>query len=199
MAALLTTALVEWVACCRALGDGRIVLTARKGGIHERGGGLFAPEHERFLLLPSFVHQAPERLHPALAGEAVACAEEHRPGQVRLALWAEVVRTWKAEDLDALFSLGPELPWAPTELEARFRYRGQPFLHVLALRVHRLPVPVELPDDPAYAGCRSWVSLRQAIGTAASVPVLGTGEFEARLGRIADILGPPRAIIPQQP
>lgn len=192
----LAVSLVEWAACCRALGDARIVLTARKGGIHERGGRLFAPEHPRFLLMPSFAHQEAARMHPALADEVAASAADLRPGRIRIALWAEVVQVWKAEDLDALLALGPELPWSAAELEARFRYRDQPFLHLLALRVHRLPAPVELPDDPAYAGCRSWLTAKQAVATDGSVPVLGTGDFEARLERIADILGRPRAIIP---
>ena len=53
----LSHGLQEWAVCCRALGEGRITLVVRKGGIHERGGGLFALEHQRFALLPTFQAQ----------------------------------------------------------------------------------------------------------------------------------------------
>lgn len=191
----ITTALAEWEACCRILGDGRVLLTARKGGIHEVAGGLFAPEHPRFLLLPTREHQAGDRLHPGYAAEVLAPSDQP-PGRRRIALWAEVARAWKAEDLMAIQALGPELPFSPAELEKRFRYRGQPFLHLLALRVHRLPAPIDIPDLPAYAGCRSWLELQTAIDTEGSVPVLPIGRFEARLERIAETIGRPRGIIP---
>lgn len=192
---MLTHALQEWAAVCEALGEGRLLLTARKGGIHERGGGLFTPEHQRFALLPSFLHQAPERLQPHFAGD-VARVVPPPAGILRISLWAEVAQIWKAQELLAVQALGPELPWTPSELATRFAYRDQPHLFILALRIHRLPVPVELPDDPFYAGCRSWIPLKTPINPAGSIPVVGTGEFGIRTARIGTTIGKPRAILP---
>ena len=183
-------ALQEWAAVCEALGDGRLMLTARKGGIHEQGGE-FRPEQERFLLLPTHLHQESDRLRNSLRLDVVRTATAPRPGQITVHLWAEVAKVWRVEDLMILQSVEPELAWTNSELETRFRYRDQPWLHVLALRVFRFPVPVLIPDDPAYGGCRSWIHLKQPIPTTGSVPVLSTGTFEIRLDRIDRTLRPP--------
>ena len=44
----LRQALREWGSICQALGEGAIVALVRKGGIHERGGGLFQLRYQRF-------------------------------------------------------------------------------------------------------------------------------------------------------
>ena len=192
---MLTHALQEWAGVCEGLGDGRLLLTARKGGIHERGGGMFTPEHQRFALLPSFLHQAPERLHPFFAADLPRLVPPPA-GMLRISLWAEVAQVWKAQELMSLQALGPELPWTPAELATRFQYRGQPFLYVLALRIYRLPQPVEIVDDPAYAGCRSWIPLREVLPIAGSIPVVHSGEFGIRLSRISRTIGSLRAVVP---
>ncbi len=183
----LRTGLQEWAACCRVLAAGRGMLMVRKGGIHERGGGLFQPEHERFLLMPSWLHQARERLKPAHADQVAA---DPAPGRIRIDAWGAVAGTWKAPDLARVRALGDELIWSDAELATRFAYRDQPWLYVLALRVHRLPQPVEIADEPAYAGCRSWVPLQVAIDTAGSRPVIDDDAFAARLAAVARTLEP---------
>ncbi|MFM7244697.1 MAG: DUF1802 family protein, partial [Planctomycetaceae bacterium] len=55
------TAFKEWAVICRALATGRQDVILRKGGIVEPGGA-FRPDHESFLLLPTFLHQSPESL-----------------------------------------------------------------------------------------------------------------------------------------
>jgi hypothetical protein len=192
---MITHALQEWAVVCEALGDGRLLLTARKGGIHERGGGLFAPEHRRFALLPTRLHQAADRLLPPFAADL----ERLQPatlGRLRIDLWAEIDRVWKVEDLYALLALGPDLPWTPEEIHRRFTYREEPWLFVLALRIHRLRQPVEIADDPAYGGCRSWIALKQPIDPMGSVPVVGTGEFGIRCQRFEKHVGRSRGIVP---
>src|SRR4051812_7967608 len=160
--ASLQVGLQEWAVCCRALAEGRGLLLVRKGGIHERGGGLFRPEHERFLLMPTYLHQAAGRLKPGYAGGYLAAvAAAPTPGTIAIAAWAEVAATWKATDLERVRALGDELIWSDDELATRFAYRDQPWLFVLALRVHRLAAPAAIPDHPSYAGCRSWVPLQQ--------------------------------------
>lgn len=190
----LAVGLQEWAACCRALGDGRLVLTVRKGGIHERGGGLFRPEHDRFLLMPTHLHQDQARVAGPFAADVTETKVDPAPGKHRIGLWAEVACVWKVTDLSELHSVGPELMWTPHELETRFTYRDQPFLFVLALRVMRLPTPIEIADDPSYAGCRSWIPLKTPVNIDNSRPVVSSGYFEARLDRLNTALSPGRAI-----
>ena len=180
--------LQEWAAVCSGLGDGRLVLILRKGGIHERGGGLFAPEHDRFALLPGHLHQAVDRVATALRGSVTDTSLPPIPGRIRISHWAQVVRTWRCLDLLAVQSLQAESPYTPAEIATRFNYRDEPQIFALALRVHRFPTPYEVVDDPSYAGCRSWITLKESLVTAKSVPVLDTGYFTARLERIAAIL-----------
>lgn len=178
---MLSVALQEWAAICDRLGDGSLCLAVRKGGIHERHGGLFALEHERFALLPTYLHQDPSKLR----GSPVVPADPS-PGTHRLALWAEAAAIWKVTDRRRLDPL--DLPWTGAELDARFVYKGQPFLFVVALRVHRLPAVLAVPDHPSYAGCRSWIPLREPIDEAGSAPVIDDAAFATRLQRIATSL-----------
>lgn len=178
----LAIALQEWAAICALLVTGRLVLLVRKGGIHERGGR-FTLEHERFLLLPTFVHQAAERLRPGIPVPA-----DPAPGRHRLELWAEVAALWRVQQRSRLDALA--LPWSDAELDARFAYR-EPGLWAVALRVHRLPAAAELPDHPSYGGCRSWIRLREAIETVGSRPVLEDAAFAAELERCRRALGDP--------
>jgi hypothetical protein len=185
----LRVGLQEWAVCARALREGRVCLIVRKGGIHEPKGGAFKPEHQQFVLLPSFLHQSAERLQPAFRGDILAqSAANPVPGKIPVAAWAEVAQVWKVDELARLRNLGDESMWTPEELAARFHYRSQPWLYVLALRVHRLPAVVDIHDHPSYAGCRSWIALTDPIRTDGSVPAIPDDEFAARTARIAGAL-----------
>lgn len=177
--------LQEWASICHALLAGRLVLAVRKGGIHERHGGLFVPEHPRFALLPTHLHQRAERLRPAFAADVgVAPAA----GTIPVAGWCSVERVWKATELERVQALGDELAWTADELASRFAYRDQPFLYVLALRAWRLPAVQTIADHPSYAGCRSWIPLQHAIVTTGSTAAVDDQTFAARLARIGAIL-----------
>ncbi len=181
-------ALQEWSACCRALGDGRLTLLVRKGGIHERHGRLFTPEHERFWLLPTHLHQDATRLKPAFQADVTAPS---LGSGIPIALWAETVHVWKVTDCARITALGEELMWTDAELATRFAYRDQPWLFVLLLRVQRLTTPVTIPTDPSYAGCRSWLILTAPPADPASAaPVLDDATFARRHQHIARILDP---------
>ena len=189
-ATTLAIGLQEWSACCRALGAGRLVLAVRKGGIHERQGGLFVPEHDRFALLPTRLHQDESRLRSGF-GVEIDGGDESPAGVIRVTVWAEVARVWKATDLARVQALGDELAWTSAELATRFAYRDQPFLFVLALRAWRLPVPQDIPDLPAYAGCRSWIPLRDPVDLGGSTPAVTDPDFAARLARVESVLDTP--------
>jgi hypothetical protein len=105
---------------------------------------------------------------------------------------------WKAGDLPRIIALGAELAFTAAELEARFRYRAQPWLYVVALRVHRLAEVQCIPDLPRYAGCVSWIDLEQGIDPSASHPVLDDHAFAARLDGVSRILGCAPASAPHE-
>lgn len=186
--AALAVGLQEWAVVCRALGAGRLVLAVRKGGIHERGGGLFQLEHQRFALLPTYLHQDAGRLRPDFAAGFAADAVDPAPGTLRVASWAEAVHIWKVTELARVQALGSELLWSDAELATRFRYRDQPWLYVVALRVCRLRAVQAIPDHPSYAGCRSWIPLKDAVVTSGSTPALDDASFAARLAAIGATL-----------
>ncbi len=189
-------ALQEWAGVCEALGDGRLVLTARKGGIHEPRGGTFSPEHQRFVLLPTHLHQHPDRVRRSLRPDVERTQTPPADGTLSIQLWAECVRTWKIESLMTLRSIQPELAWTDEELATRFQYKDQPWLYVLALRIHRFVEPITIEDGARFAGCRSWIDLGQDVSAIGSFPVLSTGTFEIRTERIAESLREPRGQVP---
>src|SRR5690606_8690964 len=143
--------LQEWQVCCDALVAGDLILAVRKGGIHEHRGGLFAPEHDRFALLPTWLHQDASRLRP---GFPTPVRPPAPAGTIPVPGWCAVERVCRVADLAAVQALGAELAWSQTELATRFAYRDQPFLFVLALRAWRFATPIVITDEPAYAGCR---------------------------------------------
>ena len=86
----LSVAFKEWAVICRALAEGRQALILRKGGIAE-AGGQFAPEHNRFWLYPTFVHQQQGGIKPE-AAELRRAGEADQPatGTLRLTHFATV-------------------------------------------------------------------------------------------------------------
>ena len=60
----------------------------------------------------------------------------------------------------------------------RFSWGREQGIFALALRVHRLPQPVDLPMLKEYGGCKSWIDLDE---TPATSPVLDDLAFETKL------------------
>jgi hypothetical protein len=58
------------------------------------------------------------------------------------------------------------------------------------VRVHRLPLAVELPMSPAYGGCKSWVELEKDIVTTGARPVVDQQTFDQKLNRFLAALNP---------
>lgn len=161
----LSVAFKEWAAVCRALAAGRQSLILRKGGIAEVGGE-FRPEHARFLLYPTHFHEQqrlgikPEFL-PLLDA---AVAERPPSGVVRISHWAEVMGVRFADKLDDVLALDARHILSEETVRQRFAYR-RPGLYVLDVTVHPLPTAVEIVETPEYAGCKTWVELREPVVT----------------------------------
>ncbi|HUP60857.1 MAG TPA: DUF1802 family protein [Thermoanaerobaculia bacterium] len=159
------TALKEWANVIDALGRGEQVILIRKGGIADPSFGV---EADRFYLYPTYFHQ----------GEA-----ESRPS-VTITHWCEVVRTWSVGDTDALARLEPHVVIPRETLDARYRFRPDQALYVLAVRTWALAQPAAVAYREEYGGCRSWVSIDEEIDIDGSAPVLGEDELHAKISVI---------------
>ena len=156
------SALKEWSNVVAALGRGEQIILIRKGGIADPTFGI---EADRFYLYPTYFHQ----------GES-----EARP-RVTISHWCEVVRTWTVSDLDVLHRLEPLVAIPRETLEARYRFRPDQALYVIALRTWALASPVEIAYAEAYGGCRSWISVDDEIDIDRSTPVLTEEQLREKI------------------
>ena len=156
------TALKEWSNVVAALGRGEQVILIRKGGIADPSFGV---EAERFYLYPTYFHQ----------GEA-----EARP-TVTITHWCEVVETWTVRDFDVLQRLVPFVAMPMETLEARYRFRPDQALYVIALRTWKLAAPAEVRYRDEYGGCRSWISVDDEIAIDGSTQVLDEAELQSKI------------------
>lgn len=188
----LPIAFKEWAVICAALAQGKQALILRKGGIAEDAGA-FRVEEPRFWLFPTYTHQQQTGIRPD-AATLLAEVEASKPaaGIVRLSHWAEVTGIYHLHDELPGLMLGHLHCWSDDTVRQRFAYRA-PGLFLLAVRVFRSPEIHELPDTPAYQGCKSWVHLDQALTTAGSTPVLSDERY-ANLQRQLDLLLTPTAL-----
>ena len=159
------TALKEWSNVIEALGRGEQVILIRKGGLADPHFGV---EADRFYLYPTYFHQ----------GE-----EEARPN-VTITHWCEVVDTWRVNDADTLAQLEPFVAIPRETLEARYRFRPDQALNVIAVRTWALAKPAGVAYSEEYGGCRSWISVDEEIDVDGSKPVLGEDELGKILRRL---------------
>ncbi len=181
------TALKEWAAVIHALETGETVTLLRKGGIHERG---FDVKKPRFLLFPTYLHQAASKFRPEARGHFEAVSGEGDGTQrVNIRCAAEVVDSRTTTDESLLPALAGETIMTEDELRARYAWKPGQALHVLLVRVHRLPIPLEVPVVAAYGGCRSWITLQDpASPVRVGEPVLSDQAFAAAADRVRKIL-----------
>lgn len=155
----------EWAVVCEALACGRQTIILRKGGIHEGRDG-FRVEHEEFWLFPTRCHQEREQIvhdaHPLLERTIAA---EPPEGAVRLQHYAAVSEVFHVTEETVLPRLAGLHVLSEETVFQRFHYRT-PGLFVLAVRIYRLPEPIEIAESPHFAGCRSWVELPGELPTA---------------------------------
>src|SRR5689334_3476666 len=165
----LQVALKEWATVCHALETGRQTVLLRKGGIYEAAGE-FEVEHRQFLLFPTYLHQNLKMLKPGDQEGFEARSEE--PKQVRLSAAGVVTDILEVQSRQQMDAIEAEHVWTPPLIDMRFNYRPENPLYLLLLRTYRLAEAVTIENTLAYAGCKSWVPLEQAIATGGAVPVL---------------------------
>lgn len=188
---MLEHALKEWAVICAALAQGRQALLLRKGGVAEERGE-FVLEQQRFWLMPTYVHQQEQGVRAEAQSLLEQVRAEQPPaGTLRLSHFAEVTGVYHVHDLLPALMLAHLHYWTDDTVEKRFNYRS-PGLYVLPLRVYRAAQVHEIPDSPAYVGCKSWVHLDRFLPTAGSTPVLGDKDYED-IKVSLDLLLQPRA------
>jgi hypothetical protein len=174
---VLKTAFKEWAAVCRALAEGRQSLILRKGGIAEAGGE-FKPDHERFWLYPTYLHEHRAGVKAAaLPLFEQASALRPQTGRVILSHFAQVVGVHRVADWKHAAALDDLHIWSSAAVRAKFDYRV-PGLFALIVRVFRGRQPVELPETAAYAGCKTWVQLDRELAIDGALPVVDDAAFD---------------------
>mgnify|MGYP003338251335 CR=1 FL=1 len=182
------TALKEWAVVVDALGRGEQILILRKGGILEKRDG-FQVEHPSFLLFPTLFHQQRESIIPSAQARYDQLAPTLPPPEfVRVEFFAEVAHARRLESLSAAESLRGQHLWTDAVIASRYDWGREKNIHALALRVHRLAHPVELPVLPQYGGCTSWIELERDLPLAGAQPVLDQAAFDRKLQQMLSAL-----------
>ena len=163
------TALKEWSNVVGALARGEQILLIRKGGIADPDFGV---EAERFYLYPTYFHQGESEARPSIT----------------VTHWCEVVRTWSVKEREALERLEPLVALPRETLEARYNFRPDQALYVIAVRTWELAQPAEVQYRDEYGGCRSWISVDEEIGVDGSRPVLEEAALDAKIAHVAATL-----------
>lgn len=180
------TGFKEWQVVCDALASGRQSIILRKGGIHEGRQG-FSFAHESFFLFPTRFHAQSEQVREG----NVDPMPEWQPGDiVRLTHHAEAIRAVTLTDWDQVAALEPWHIYSESTVRDRFDWEGKGMaagsIHAALVRVRKLATPWELPYQPSFGGCRSWISLPEppAGWLESAQPVLD----EATIGAVSRLL-----------
>ena len=179
MSEILDVGLKEWASVCAALESSRQVVLLRKGGIHESAGE-FELEHPRFVLFPTYLHQNLKMLKP----EAHGGFEPHsaEPAKIRLSAAGVVTDILQVRSRAQIDALDNEHVWTAPLIDMRFNYRPENPLYLMIVRTYRLAEPGVIENTPAYAGCKSWVPLKEKFQLGG--PVIRDEEFEKRQDQI---------------
>jgi hypothetical protein len=184
------TAFKEWAIVVDALGQGEQILILRKGGIREKRAG-FSIEHPEFLLFPTLFHQQRESVTvEAQARYDRIALRFPAPDIVRIEYFAQVAAWRQLDSLSAAEALRGQHCWRDEVIEQRFDWGRAKNIFAIAVRVHRLPLPIELPMSPVYGGCKSWVELDKDIVTAGAQVVLDQPTFDHKLKQFLAALNP---------
>ncbi|MEX2448604.1 MAG: DUF1802 family protein, partial [Solirubrobacterales bacterium] len=100
-----------------------------------------------------------------------------QPDRVRLRCWAEVTDHVTITNPRIVDDLSPYYVWTPDYAEKRLNWKRRHPLHILLLRVHRIPRPVTVKVREEYHGCRSWVEIDRELPFEGT-PVMADEEFD---------------------
>lgn len=178
----------EWASVQEAFDAGRQFVLMRKGGIIEKRGG-FEVDHREFFFYPTqFHHNADDVVPDAKPFLEKAEAAAPPEGVARISHYATVEEAIWSNDLPRLHKLAPYHIWTQKVVESRCDWGKKEGLWAIALRMRRLPAPVELPVLGSYGGCTSWVTLERELSTEGAEPCVGDAAFAEKLAEIRAIL-----------
>jgi hypothetical protein len=194
-------ALKEWAAICRALESGRQTILLRKGGLADARAGFDVP-CRHFWFYPTHFHETNQGTRPLEpvgspglaawpAGNKVSSEdgleEPTKPGRVSIHLFAEVVETRALLQEEQALALAGHHAWTEATIRQRFAYRRRG-LWLMIVRVYRRASPWHVVETAAMAGCKSWVTLPEALPTTELTPVLDEAAFAQEVAAISDAL-----------
>lgn len=177
-------ALKEWAVVCKALAEGRQTVLLRKGGILEYRQG-FEVKHDRFMLFPTYEHQAKEHLQADYANKMDEVLKEQPPAEANmLSSYAEARKVAEINDLSALQMLAKYHVWSESYVNARMAYNPKKPMSVILVRVYNLQNPIRVDTKPEWAGCKSWIPLDVE---AAGRPALDDSAFSKIESEVAEV------------
>jgi hypothetical protein len=185
----------EWAVIVRALLEGEQILDVRKGGLREDGRH-FGVQSPQVWLYPTTEHQRPELLKPAYRHSIELSAGSPVGEPITIPGWAEIVGVATLTDPDQLARLDSKLIWTFDYAESRLQWKKRQPLWVLAMRVHRLLEPLEVPWREEYGGCTSWVDFVDRLPDPEEInsePALSDTAFAARMKGVDAELATPLA------
>lgn len=193
-------ALKEWNTTIDALGKGQVIAVWRKGGISDKLNirepfESFNVDQEQFVLLPTFTHQASDKIKKDFWFLGEQTTYPNKDNQVKIKYWAEITETFTIETIDELLSISSELVNTDEHLISSFNLYPDHKGKVLLLRIYILSNPVLITNLPEYAGCKSWIELKVNIPKIGSKPVLSFKDFSQKARQIKALLEQARVYV----
>ena len=160
-------ALKEWAVVVGIMGNGRQILTLRKGGIHPSDKN-FRVLHKEFLLYPTYEHQRQALLKAEHRdGSYVIFEDAATSNTISMMYWCKVTDFYQIDHPETLVKLP---------------------LTVALMRIYKLRKPVTIEFLDEFEGCKSWVDLGQQVGLGKMDPVLDDKQYYQTVGEITDLI-----------
>lgn len=172
------TAFKEWAIVVDALSNGHQILILRKGGLREGKAG-FRMAAKDFWLFPTWFHQQGESVIEA-AQKRFEKIHQSNAKRVQIGCFAKVHWAGEIDSWERIFKIRNQHIWRESVIRERFEWGKKKAIFAIAVRIYRLPSPVEIPLLNAYEGCRSWVQIIPNIAHKGLVPVLDDASFTRR-------------------
>jgi hypothetical protein len=178
-------ALKEWALAAEAIARGDMLVTLRKGGIHEKE---FLVAGTRFWLAPTYEHQTRSQTKHHWHGELRRSQQAQPARGLHVRCLCEVHAAHAITDAETVDALSPFHVWTAEYAAERLGWRPTKPLWALVVRAYALVDPVEIPWREAYDGCRSWIELEDEVPQDGLLPALSDTAFALHAARVEQAL-----------
>ncbi len=184
-----TLSLKEWAVAIKALGEGKQIITVRKGGLYEETRD-FKLENDTFYLYPTYEHQKAEMIKPENQSdlEATLVGWSLDKPTVDIEYFAHITDDIEILDEAKIRALNPYHIWTDDFADVRLHWKKKKPLHILFARVYKLDKPVTIEIAEEYKGCKSWHNLLSSIPQEGYIPVLSDEKYAHNRQVIMDVL-----------